>query len=109
MESIDLNTGVDESASLDSSLDDLSETIDEAIPEAGASVAEESAADDFEDFDDDLDVLAGEDECSTKLELAQAYLDMGDPESAKEILDEVVSLGDDAQQDEARKLLEGVT
>jgi len=117
MESIDLEDSVDESTALDSSLDDLSETISETIPEpvaentseASNQVAEESAADDFEDFDDDLDVLAGEDECSTKLELAQAYLDMGDPESAKEILDEVVSLGDEAQQDQARKLLEGVT
>ena len=117
MESIDLEDSVDESTALDSSLDDLSDTISETIPEpvaettseASSQVAEENAADDFEDFDDDLDVLAGEDECSTKLELAQAYLDMGDPESAKEILDEVVSLGDDAQQDQARKLLEGVT
>ena len=117
MESIDLEESVDVSTALDSSLDDLSDTISETIPEpvaettseASSQIAEENAADDFEDFDDDLDVLAGEDECSTKLELAQAYLDMGDPESAKEILDEVVSLGDDAQQDQARKLLEGVT
>ena len=117
MESIDLEESVDGSTALDSSLDDLSDTISETIPEpvaettseASSQIAEENAADDFEDFDDDLDVLAGEDECSTKLELAQAYLDMGDPESAKEILDEVVSLGDDAQQDQARKLLEGVT
>jgi len=117
MESIDLEESVDGSTALDSSLDDLSDTISETIPEpvaettseASSQIAEGNAADDFEDFDDDLDVLAGEDECSTKLELAQAYLDMGDPESAKEILDEVVSLGDDAQQDQARKLLEGVT
>ena len=116
MESIDLDVS-EEVDPLDSSLDDLSDTISETIPEAASDIspeastgmAEENTSDDFEDFDDDLDVLAGEDECSTKLELAQAYLDMGDPESAREILDEVVSLGDDAQQEQARKLLEGVT
>jgi pilus assembly protein FimV len=95
MESIDLEDAVDENPE------------PEPTPSAESKITD--PADDFDSFDDDLDLLAGEDECSTKLELAQAYLDMGDPESAKEILDEVVSLGDASQQDQARKLLEGTT
>lgn len=51
------------------------------------------------------DFFAGEDAIGTKLDLAKAYLDMGDPEGARSMLDEVMSEGNDAQKDEARKLL----
>jgi pilus assembly protein FimV len=51
------------------------------------------------------DVYVGEDAIGTKLDLAKAYLDMGDPEGAKSMLDEVLAEGNDSQRDEARKLL----
>ena len=51
------------------------------------------------------ELFVGEDAIGTKLDLAKAYLDMGDPEGAKSMLDEVMSEGDATQQDEARKLL----
>jgi len=51
------------------------------------------------------DFFAGEDAIGTKLDLAKAYLDMGDPEGARSMLDEVMSEGNDAQKGEARKLL----
>lgn len=54
---------------------------------------------------EDLDFLAGSDEISTKLDLARAYIDMGDREGAKDILDEVVVEGNDSQKAEARELL----
>ena len=44
-------------------------------------------------------------EVGTKLDLARAYLDMGDPDGARSMLQEVLSEGSTAQQDEARKLL----
>ena len=47
-------------------------------------------------------------EIGTKLDLARAYIDMGDPEGAKSILEEVIKEGDDTQQAEARKLVEGL-
>ncbi len=53
--------------------------------------------------EDDMD--AAMDEAATKLELARAYLDMGDPEGAKAMLEEVLGEGDTGQRDEARKLL----
>ena len=45
-------------------------------------------------------------EVGTKLDLARAYIDMGDPDGARSILDEVAAEGTDAQQQEARKLLD---
>jgi len=51
------------------------------------------------------DFFSGEDAIGTKLDLAKAYLDMGDPEGARSMLDEVLAEGNDAQKVEARKLL----
>ena len=45
-------------------------------------------------------------EVGTKLDLARAYVDMGDPEGARSILNEVLEEGDSSQQQEARKLLD---
>jgi pilus assembly protein FimV len=111
MESFDL--GLEGDASIEPTIE-VAEAANEALQgglsvTAATTTTEAIAEDDFENFDDDLDVLAGEDECSTKLELAQAYLDMGDPDSAKDILEEVVSQGDSSQQDQAHKLLEDIT
>jgi pilus assembly protein FimV len=47
----------------------------------------------------------GSQEVSTKLDLARAYVDMGDAEGARELLQEVLKEGADDQQGEARKLL----
>jgi len=58
-----------------------------------------------DDEDDDFDFLSGADEAATKLDLARAYIDMGDTEGARDILDEVLSEGNDNQQQEARELL----
>jgi len=55
--------------------------------------------------DDDFDFLSGTDETETKLDLARAYIDMGDMEGARDILDEVMSEGSDSQQAEARELM----
>lgn len=47
-------------------------------------------------------------EVGTKLDLARAYMDMGDPEGARSILEEVVDEGDEAQRAEARELLDSL-
>jgi len=47
-------------------------------------------------------------EVGTKLDLARAYIDMGDPDGARSILDEVMEEGDEGQQGEARDLLDGL-
>lgn len=57
------------------------------------------------DIDDDLGDLAEGDEVATKLDLARAYIDMGDVDGARDILDEVIQEGSDDQKDEASGLL----
>lgn len=47
----------------------------------------------------------GGDSVGTKLELAKAYLEIGDKDGAREILQEVVKEGSGAQRDEAQKLI----
>ncbi|HVC28052.1 MAG TPA: FimV/HubP family polar landmark protein [Gammaproteobacteria bacterium] len=51
----------------------------------------------------------GLNEIGTKLDLARAYIDMGDSDGAKNILQEVLEEGDSQQQQEARKLLQSLT
>lgn len=53
----------------------------------------------------DDEFFAGEDAIGTKLDLAKAYLDMGDPDGARSMLEEVLAEGAPAQQEEARKLI----
>ena len=45
-------------------------------------------------------------EVGTKLDLARAYIDMGDPDGARSILDEVIEEGDEAQRQEAQQMLD---
>ncbi len=78
------------------------EALDEAIS-AKEPVEEEfteslAEADEEEPF--------GIDEVATKLDLAKAYIDMGDPDGARSILDEVLSEGNDAQKSEAQELIQ---
>jgi pilus assembly protein FimV len=47
-------------------------------------------------------------EVGTKLDLARAYIDMGDPEGARSILDEVLREGSPVQRKEAERLLAGL-
>jgi pilus assembly protein FimV len=57
------------------------------------------------DDEPEFDFLAGTDEAATKLDLARAYIEMGDADGARDILDEVVVEGDDGQKTEARDML----
>lgn len=49
-----------------------------------------------------------DDPVDTKLDLARAYLDMGDPAGARAMLEEVSNEGSQMQKDEARRLLEAL-
>ena len=63
------------------------------------------SSDDSESISLDLDTT---DEVTTKLDLARAYIDMGDSEGAKSILEEVVSEGNDQQKEEAQELINSI-
>ena len=58
-----------------------------------------------EDEDSGEGVLSSADEAATKLDLARAYIEMGDPDGARSILQEVVEEGDDGQKLEAEGLM----
>jgi pilus assembly protein FimV len=47
-------------------------------------------------------------EVGTKLDLARAYMDMGDPDGARSILEEVMSEGNPSQKQEAQRLMESI-
>ena len=79
-------------------LDRLSQSLGE--PSFTAEDAMASAADEPE-----FDFLSGTDEVATKLDLAQAYIDMGDADGARDILNEVVTEGDSGQKTEAKEML----
>ena len=72
-----------------------------------APAGEESAAEASEASEGGL--LADVDEVGTKLDLAKAYIDMGDPEGARSILDEVLEEGSEAQRSEAHELMRQIS
>jgi pilus assembly protein FimV len=63
---------------------------------------------DIDGEEEDLVFAEGGNEMSTKLDLARAYLDMGDEDGARQILEEVSAQGSGEQQEEARTLLERI-
>ena len=61
-----------------------------------------------EDMSDDLNEARTMTEVGTKLDLARAYVDMGDPAGARSILEEVLDEGDDGQKQQAQQLLDSL-
>ncbi len=80
---LDLSVGDDDDAPLDQ------DTV--ALPADGAAEQQNDA-----------------DEVDTKLNLAKAYIELGDNDGARSILDEVARDGSDVQQTEAQRLLEQI-
>jgi len=81
----------------DELLDEIERSLDE-LEADGLLTPDLSDEGDFS-FEDDADTSA------TKLDLARAYIDMGDDDGAREILGEVLTEGDSNQQGEANELL----
>lgn len=90
----------------DSSLNvDLAD-FDLGSPEPAAAPAASVTATADEGLDDLLmPQPAGEGQADTRLDLARAYMDMGEPDMAKSLLQEVMAQGGAAQKQEARELL----
>jgi pilus assembly protein FimV len=76
------------------------------IPEAAESGPTMSLAP--EEMRNDLQEARTMTEVGTKLDLARAYVDMGDPAGARSILDEVLDEGDKGQKQQAQKLLDSL-
>lgn len=83
---------------------------------AGGSASENSEAmnlDDlvFDEFsvdamDDDVAELSDTDDMANKLDLARAFIDMGDDDGARDIINEVLEAGNDEQKAAAQALME---
>lgn len=90
-------------------VEDLSDddVFEQALSDFSAeSLAMDDASDmSDDDMDSELDFMADADEAATKLDLARAYMDMGDNEGARDILSEVAHEGNEQQRQEAVDLL----
>jgi pilus assembly protein FimV len=96
--------------------DSLANSIEETLAEAQQedeldypAFGEAEAAEDEEinDEEEEFDFFdASGDEVATKLDLARAYMDMGDEEGARVILDDVIESGNEKQIAEAQNMME---
>jgi pilus assembly protein FimV len=81
------------------------------MPMAGSGASDESFDESVANGEaggEEFDFLSDTDEVATKLDLARAYIDMGDTDGAKDILDEVRQEGSDEQKNEADSLIERI-
>jgi pilus assembly protein FimV len=78
------------------SFSETAESIDFNLDELNPEEEEEDLAE---------GVLKESDEIGTKLDLARAYMDMGDPDGARGILEEVIEEGNNDQKTEAENLI----
>ncbi len=103
----------EQSVEVDESKEDVKTTVDDENNDFDFdfdfdSVPTEASESDSLVSEDDLMVsdLTDMDEFETKIDLAKAYMDMGDKDSAKEILQEVLEKGRDAQKTEAQAMID---
>lgn len=79
-----------------------------AESDAERGPAEESASGEDRDADDDI-FAPSDDDVDVKLDLAKAYLSWNSADSAKTLLEEITREGNDAQREEARRLLDDLS
>ena len=84
-------------------------TLEQPLPGLADADADAASTMTFgpDDMSDELDeARTMKTEVGTKLDLARAYVDMGDPAGARSILEEVLDEGDEAQRQQAQSLLD---
>lgn len=101
-------------------IEELAEEDEDDLGELAGEVSSESTFEEDQDDelgnlgelddleDDDFDFLSGNDEASTKLDLARAYIEMEDSEGARDILEEVAQEGNEEQKAQAKALIESL-
>ncbi|MGP5792243.1 FimV/HubP family polar landmark protein [Psychrobacter celer] len=107
--SFDDNTLIDDDFDFDA-LSDESHTAASPVAPVAAQPAESIKEDNAEDFSArfaaDFDFVKSLDSNQVALDLAGQYLQLGEYDSAKRLLNEVISQGNSAQQQQAQSLLE---
>lgn len=97
----------DETAGIDRSESEPETAGGETMPDLGEDAGGETAPGPEEEAGGEAAPEGGDDDAvNTKLELAEAYMDMSDEEGAREMLEEVLSEGDEGQQKRAREMLD---
>ncbi|UTW01669.1 hypothetical protein KDX31_09765 [Amphritea atlantica] len=101
----------DDGSALSHDLDaELDSELEMLLNDAGSDELSLDMADEDEDGSlDGLNLLEDADEVETKLDLARAYMDMEDLDGAKDILEEIVREGSEAQRSEANNLLSSIS
>jgi len=85
------------------------ETVEQPAPSISGKTAEVPTMSlGPEEMSDDLHEARTMTEVGTKLDLARAYVDMGDPGGARSILEEVLDEGDEGQRQQAQQLLDSL-
>lgn len=108
---IELDLDAEDDDALELSLDDEGgdDELDLSFDEEGDGLDLDGDLDDDLDLsldgDDDLGELNLDEDASSKLDLARAYIEMGDNDGAKSLLEEVIGEGDEQQVSEANELL----
>jgi len=92
--------------------DDVFASVDAAAGDAAAAAPADDHASTNKQYLGDMELSELEpvtmSEVGTKLDLARAYMDMGDPDGARSILEEVLQEGTSSQKQEAQRLLDSV-
>ena len=83
-------------------------TVEQPRPDMTADDAAGTVSLAPDDLSDDLSDARTMTEVGTKLDLARAYVDMGDPNGARSILEEVLDEGDEGQRQQAQQLLDSL-
>ncbi len=105
---ISLDEGGDDAGGIELDMSEDNGANQEGIPEI--SLDDDDDDDDEEDHTvfvprtADTGEQSAEDEIATKLDLAKAYVELGDGDSAKTILDEIIAEGNDEQKRQAEEL-----
>ncbi len=98
---LDDDAGLEEAEAVEAAGDET-----EPAAETAEAVAESAADGDGEAMDDfEFDAEGDADINATKLDLAEAYVDMGDADGAQDILNEVLEEGTPEQQEKAKAML----
>ena len=92
-------------AGLDLSTPELPDAVSVPKQQAEAIDADDMLAELEQELDDDFSFLQGDDEQKTKLDLASVWIEMGDLEGAREILEEVMREGKPEHQEQDRELI----
>jgi pilus assembly protein FimV len=104
-EDIKIDLDFDESPEVEGVAEKTEEAEEDDLDDLGFLSDDDEVEIESVDGAEEVSLMSDDDETATKLELAYAYQKMGDADGAREILQEVIAEGNEAQVKEAGELL----